>query len=78
VARDRDTAAVRRYAAQQGYTFPITTDHAPLAAALSTRRIIPLTATVDRGGRLLQLIPGEMFEEDVLELLQLADKEVRS
>ena len=78
VARDRDIAVVRRYAGQQGYTFPITTEQAPLAAALSARRVIPLTATIDRGGRLLQVIPGEMFEEDVLELLQLADKEIRS
>lgn len=78
VARERDAAAVRRHAAEHGYTFPITLDHAPLAAALSARRIIPLTVTVDRGGRLLQVIPGEMFESDVLELLQLADKEVRT
>ena len=53
-------------------------DQAPLAAALSARRVIPLTVTVDRAGRLLQVIPGEMFEDDVLELLQLADKEVRA
>ena len=78
VSRDRDVAAVRRHAREHGYTFPITTDQAPLAAALSARRIIPLTVTVDRSGRLLQVIPGEMFESDVLELLQLADKEVRS
>ena len=78
VARDRDAAAVRRHAGERGYTFPITLDQAPLAAALSTRRIIPLTVSVDRGGRLLQVIPGEMFESDVLELLQLADKEVRT
>ena len=78
VSRDRDVAAVRRHAREHGYTFPITTDQAPLAAALSARRIIPLTVTVDRGGRLLQVIPGEMFESDVLELLQLADKEVRT
>jgi len=78
VARDRDVAAVRRHAREHGYTFPITTDQAPLAAALSARRIIPLTVTVDRAGRLLQVIPGEMFESDVLELLQLADKEVRT
>jgi thiol-disulfide isomerase/thioredoxin len=78
VARDRDIAVVRHYAGQQGYTFPITTEQAPLAAALSARRVIPLTVTIDRGGRLLQVIPGEMFEEDVLELLQLADKEIRS
>lgn len=42
------------------------------------RRIIPLNVTVDRGGRLLHVIPGEMFESDVLELLQLAEKEVRT
>jgi len=78
VARDRDVAAVRRHAREHGYTFPITTDQAPLAAALSARRIIPLTVTVDRAGRLLQVIPGEMFESDVLELMQLADKEGRT
>ena len=78
VARERDAAAVRRHAGEHGYTFPITLDHAPLSAALSARRIIPLTVTVDRAGRLLQVIPGEMFEADVLEVLQLADKEIRT
>jgi thiol-disulfide isomerase/thioredoxin len=72
VARDRDAAAVRRYAAQQGYGFDITLEHAPLAAVFSTRQVIPLTATVDRQGRLKHVIPGEMFEEDVMELLKLA------
>lgn len=72
VARERDAAAVRRYLAQHGYGFAVTLDHAPMAAALSTRRMIPLTVTVDRAGRLHQVIPGEMFEDDVLELAQLA------
>jgi thiol-disulfide isomerase/thioredoxin len=72
VARDRDAEAVRRYAAQQGYSFAITLQHAPLAAVLTARSVIPLTATVDRQGRLKHVIPGEMFEEDVMELLKLA------
>ncbi len=72
VARDRDPAAVRRYLASNGYTFPVSLDAEPLAAALSTRRIIPLTLVVDRQGRLKQAVPGEMFEEDVMELLQRA------
>lgn len=72
VARERDPAAVQRYLAQHGYRFDVTLDHAPMAAALSARRMIPLTITVDRAGRLLQVIPGEMFESDVLELAQLA------
>ena len=73
VARDRDADVVRRYALQQGYSFPITMDQAALASALSSRNVIPLTVTVDRQGRLKQAIAGEMFEEDVMELLQLAD-----
>ncbi len=78
VARERDAAAVARYAAQQGYSFPLTLDHAPLAAALGARRLIRLTVVVDRLGRRGSVIPGEMFEEDVMELLQLADKEART
>jgi hypothetical protein len=71
VSRDRDAAAVRRYLAANGYAFPVSMDHEVMAAALSTRRIIPLTLLVDRAGRLKQAIPGEMFEEDVMELLKL-------
>jgi peroxiredoxin len=72
VSRDRDTAAVERYAAAQGYSFPITQDYAALAAVLSTRNMIPLTITADRQGRLKQVFPGEMFEEDLMDMLGLA------
>ncbi len=68
VARERDGASVQRYLDKNGYRFAVTLDHAPLSAALSTRRMIPLTVTVGRDGRLRQVIPGEMFEDDVLEL----------
>lgn len=71
VSRDRDADAVRRYLAANGYAFPVSLDQDALAAALGPRRIIPLTLLVDRLGRLKQAIPGEMFEEDVMELLQL-------
>lgn len=72
VARDRDPAAVADYLGKHGWKFAVTLDYAPMADALSRRNVIPLTVTVDRSGRLKQVIPGEMFEEDVLELLQLA------
>lgn len=78
VARENDAAAVKRYAQQQGYSFPITLDNRAMAAALSERRMIPLTAVVARSGRLKQVLPGEMFEEDVMELLQLAPAGPRS
>ena len=72
VAQERDADAVRRYAAQQGYDFPITLAHQAMAQALSSRSLMPLTVTVTRAGQLKQVIPGEMFEDDVMELLQLA------
>jgi thiol-disulfide isomerase/thioredoxin len=67
-ARERDAAVVQRYLDQHGYRFAVTLDHVALAAALSTRRMIPLTITVGRNGRLRQVIPGEMFEADVMHL----------
>lgn len=70
--RERDAGAVARHVQLHGYTFPNTLDMAALAAALSDRKMYPVTAAVDRQGRLKQLLPGEMFEEDVMELLQLA------
>jgi thiol-disulfide isomerase/thioredoxin len=75
VARERDAQEVRRYLERHGHRFAVTLEHAPMAAALSTRRTIPLTVTVDRAGRLRQVIPGEMFEDDVLELAQLARRQ---
>ncbi len=72
IARENDPPAVQRYLSRQGWKFAVTLDHEPMRAALSTRNMVPLTATVDRRGRLRQVIPGEMLEEDVLGLLELA------
>jgi thiol-disulfide isomerase/thioredoxin len=72
VSHDDDAAAVARHLREQRLNFAVTLDVAPMAAALSARRVTPLTATVGRDGRLREVIPGEMFEEDVLDLLQLA------
>jgi len=71
VARDKDPAAVKAYLARHGYGFQVTMAQDAMAAALSRRKVIPLTVTVDRLGRLGQVIPGEMFEDDVMEWLRL-------
>mgnify|MGYP000853188379 FL=1 len=71
--RERDVEAVRRHMAQRGWSFPVTLDGAALGDALSPRRSVPLTVTVDRQGRLQEVIPGEMFEDDVMGFLKLAD-----
>ncbi len=71
-AREREPEAVQRHLARHGHRFDVTLDTLALASVLSLRRLSPLTVTVDRQGRLLQLIPGEMAEDDVMELLRLA------
>jgi thiol-disulfide isomerase/thioredoxin len=72
VARETDAAQVRRHVAREGYRFPVTLAAEPLAAALSRRRLVPLTVTIGRDGTLRQVIPGEMSEDDVLSLAGLA------
>jgi thiol-disulfide isomerase/thioredoxin len=71
--REPDERGVREHLARQGHHFPVTLQAAALAEVLATRRISPLTVTVGRDGRLRQVIPGEMAEDDVMELLQLAN-----
>jgi len=68
VAQDRDPQAVRRYLAEQGLGLSFSLDYRPLRDALSARSVIPLTAVIDAAGRLRELIPGEMAEDDVLGL----------
>jgi len=71
VALDDDAAAVRRYMAGNGYAFPVALDGGRLRPLFTSRQVIPMTCALERGARLLQAWPGEMFEEDVLELPQL-------
>ena len=72
VAQDRNADDVRRHMAQHGLRFDVTLDEQPLRASLSPRRVIPLTCVLDREGRLRELIPGEMSEDDVLGLARWA------
>ncbi|MBL8348782.1 MAG: TlpA family protein disulfide reductase [Burkholderiaceae bacterium] len=72
VAGDRDPALVRDYLRRQGWTFAVTLDTDRLRPLLTTRRVVPMTCVLDRGGRLRELIPGEMAEADVLDLARWA------
>lgn len=71
-AQDGSPEPVRRYLEAQGLSFTVTLDEAPLRRTLTPRRVIPLTAVIDRHGRLREVIPGEMAEDDVLELARWA------
>ena len=71
VALDADAAAVRRYMERNDFGFPVTLDGGDLRRRLTDRRVIPMTCSIDRGGRLLQAIPGEMSRDDVMEFARL-------
>jgi len=68
VALESNAEPVQRYMATLGYGFPVTLDNGDLRKRFTARRVIPMTCVLDREGRLLQSIPGEMSEDDVLGL----------
>ena len=74
VALDADEAAVRRYMASNKFSFPVTLDGGVLRQRLTSRRVIPMTCVLDAQGRLVQSIPGEMAEDDVMELARFATR----
>lgn len=72
LSSDRDPAVVRRYLQQQGLSFPVSMQSEEMRQRLGLRRTLPTTLTIDRRGRPGLAIPGEMFEDDVLGLAELA------
>jgi hypothetical protein len=68
VALDTDEAAVRRYMASNDFSFPVALDGGVLRKRFTQRRVIPMTCLLDAQGRLVQAIPGEMAQDDVMEL----------
>lgn len=68
VAMDGDPGKVRSYMKASGFTFPVAMGSAGLRDRFTPRKVIPMTCTIDREGRLVQVIPGEMSEEDVSRL----------
>ena len=74
VALDADEAAVRRYMASNKFSFPVALDGGVLRQRLTSRRVIPMTCVLDAQGRLVQSIPGEMTEDDVMELARFATR----
>ena len=72
VALDGDEAAVQRDMTTHGFHFPVVVGRPELRELFTKRRVIPMTCLVDRHGHLVQTIPGEMAENDVLALAALA------
>ena len=72
VAEDREDRRVRTYLERRGLGFDVSMDDELLRPALTQMKGIPLTCVIDRQQRLREVIRGEMFEADVLDLLKWA------
>jgi thiol-disulfide isomerase/thioredoxin len=73
-ATDRDAQTVQRYRDRQRHTFPVSlVDSEGMRLRLGLRRTIPTTVTIGRDGRIGLVLPGEMFEDDVMQLARLAE-----
>jgi thioredoxin-related protein len=70
---DVDPERVRQHVQERGLTFPNTMDADLLRTRFGLARVTPTTVTFDRRGRILQRIPGEMAEADLMALARLAD-----
>jgi thiol-disulfide isomerase/thioredoxin len=65
---ETDVAKVRGYLQSNQFHFPIALVGAEFRAQFTSRRVIPMTCLVSAESRLLQAIPGEMSNADVLSL----------
>ena len=72
VVVDADGAVARQTMQAQGYRFPVVQDDGRLRRRFTERRVIPMTCTVAADGRVQQCIPGEMAQDDVLDLARIA------
>jgi thiol-disulfide isomerase/thioredoxin len=72
VSIDRREPDAQEYVKKHRYTFPVAMETPQLRAIFGKRKVIPQIFVIDAHGKLAESIPGEMFEEDVLDLLKYA------
>jgi thiol-disulfide isomerase/thioredoxin len=68
VSTETDQAKVRGYMQANQFHFPVALADSSFRAQFSDRRVVPLTCLVSAKGRLVQAVPGEWSQEDVMAL----------
>lgn len=71
VSIDKKPEDASAYMQNKGYTFPVAMETPELREVFGKRRVIPKIFVI-ADGKVAEVIPGEMFEEDVLELIEYA------
>lgn len=72
VSIDKNQADAKEYVEKHRYTFPVAMQTPELAKVFGKPKVIPLIIVVKADGTVAEIIPGEMFEEDVLDLIKYA------
>ncbi len=72
ISVDRDESDARKYIQDNHYTFPVAMQTPELLKVFGKRRVIPKIIVITAEGKVAEVIPGEMFQEDVLELIRYA------
>jgi thiol-disulfide isomerase/thioredoxin len=72
VSIDKDLKAASDYLAKHHYKFTAAKFTPELKAVFGEIKIIPLVYVIDKNSIIQEVIPGEMFEEDVLDMRKYA------
>lgn len=72
ISIDANEADAVDYLRKHQYTFPAAMETQALRDALGKRKVVPHIFVIEADGRIAESIPGEMFEEDVLDLIKYA------
>ncbi|TEA77127.1 redoxin family protein [Allopusillimonas ginsengisoli] len=72
VSIDRTDTLAADYMKKHGYTFPVAMETQALRDVLGKRKVVPNIIVIKADGQVAEVIPGEMFEEDVLGLIKYA------
>lgn len=77
VSIDKKPEDAQAYMKAKNYTFPVAMETPELRQVFGKRRVIPKIFVITADGKVAEVIPGEMFEEDVLDLIKYAPGNAR-
>lgn len=72
ISIDKKPEDAHDYMRKHNYSFHAAMETPELRQIFGKRRVIPKVFVIDPNGKVLEVIPGEMFEEDVLDLIKYA------
>lgn len=73
VSIDKEMRAASDYMKKHGYTFKAARYTPQVKAIFGEIKVIPLVYVIDKNRVVREIIPGEMFEEDVMDLRKYAN-----